>query len=66
MINFIKKEPLTGTSCAYFRYMYILLHLYFAQRDSDFLMQGLCHFSVSPALGNREVNSAFQRKAVQV
>jgi hypothetical protein len=34
MINFIKREPLIGRSCAYFRYTYILLHLYFAQRDS--------------------------------
>jgi hypothetical protein len=34
MINFIKREPLIGTSCAYFRYTYILLHLYFAQKDS--------------------------------
>ena len=54
MINFIKKEPLIGTSCAYFRYMYILLHLLFAQMDGGFqsgvyvyvMMGCFVHFTV--------------------
>jgi Zn-dependent protease with chaperone function len=66
MINFKKKEPLIGTSCAYSRYMYILLHLY-CTNGWWFSMQvyvmvgGFVYFAV---FGNG-YHSTFQRKAAQ-